>query len=280
MGKSAFIFDDVRITPDRQIGLHSYNNWELSYVLTGSGTRTIGDYTEPFHAGEIILIPPNIPHVWRFNPEDTDEDGNIANISVYFETPLIDSLRTVIPEVSDALGRIGMLDHAVSYKGEKLTAIQRLLYRMRDRTPEKRLPLMLELLIEISDISDGVYAGRKSSLTRPERRLESVRVYCACNYSRRITLDEMSRHVGMNKSAFCTFMRNIAGTSFSEYLNNIRLERAKDMLCNTDCNISEIASDCGFQSVTYFNRLFKRRYDRNPKSLRNMAFGDGSVRQT
>lgn len=266
--KSAFTFDDVRISPDKQIGLHSYNNWELSYVLAGSGTRTIGEHTEPFHSGEIILIPPNIPHVWIFNPADTDADGNIANISVYFETTTLESLGMMIPEMSEALGDIRQLDHAISYKGVQLDMIQKLLHRMRGMSPERRVPRMMELLIEISDIADSVYAGRKSTLTRTERRLESVRVYCSCNYGRQITLEEISRHVGMNKSAFCTFMRNNANMSFSEFLNDMRLESARVMLCNTDHSIAEIASDCGFQSVTYFNRLFKNRYNLSPTQMR------------
>lgn len=269
MKKSAFIFDDVSLTPDRQIGLHSYDNYELSYVLTGSGSRTIGEHTEQFRPGEIILIPPNIPHVWRFDPADTDEDGNIANISVYFDTPTLESLRVILPELTDVIARIEELDHAVSYKGEKLEAIRKLLLDMRGKTPEDRMPLMMKLLIEVSDISGSIYAGRENTLTRTERRLESVRVYCACNYNRRITLDEISRHAGMNKSAFCTFMRNNAGASFSEYLNGIRLERAQVMLRNTDRSISEIAMECGFQSVTYFNRLYRRKYRRTPKETRN-----------
>lgn len=268
MNKCAFIFDDVRLSPDRQIGLHSYNNWELSYVLTGSGTRTIGEHTEPFRSGEIILIPPNIPHVWRFTPDDTDADGYIANISVYFDTPALESLGILIPELSGVMGRVEQLDHAVSYTGEKLNAIQQLMFSMRGKTPVDRVPLMMELLIEISDVADSIYAGKRSCLTRTERRLEAVRVYCACNYSRQITLDEISRHVGMNKSAFCTFMRNNTDSSFSEYLNDIRLEKARTMLFNTDHSISGIAVDCGFQNVTYFNRLFKKRFNLTPKEIR------------
>ncbi len=268
MNKCAFIFDDVRLSPDRQIGLHSYNNWELSYVLTGSGTRTIGEHTEPFRSGEIILIPPNIPHVWRFTPDDTDADGYIANISVYFDTPALESLGILIPELSGVMGRIEQLDHAVSYTGEKLNAIQQLMFSMRGKTPVDRVPLMMELLIEISDVADSIYAGKRSCLTRTERRLEAVRVYCACNYSRQITLDEISRHVGTNKSAFCTFMRNNTDSSFSEYLNDIRLEKARTMLFNTDHSISGIAVDCGFQNVTYFNRLFKKRFNLTPKEIR------------
>lgn len=58
------MFDDVCLTPDRQIGRHSHPQWELSHVICGAGTRTIGDLTEPMTENEIILIPPNIPHEW------------------------------------------------------------------------------------------------------------------------------------------------------------------------------------------------------------------------
>lgn len=78
----------------------------------------------------------------------------------------------------------------------------------------------------------------------------------------------MSRHVGMNKSSFCSFMRKQTGMTLSEYINNVRLDRAKEKLKHTDYNISEIALSCGFQNVTYFNRLFRARFGTTPKSIR------------
>lgn len=268
MMKSAFIFDDVCIPPEKQIGMHSHPRWELSYVVCGSGKRTIGDLTEPFGPGEIILIPPGIPHVWRFNPAETDADGNIANLSVFFESSLPESMIGLFPEMAGPLARIESLEHAISYKGKQYQTILRLLKLMRGKTPETRFPVMMELLIAISHTSCGICAGCNTSLSRAELRLEKVRVYCACNYSRPITIDEISRHVGMNKSAFCTFMRHSAGTTFSKYVNDIRLERAKDKLRHTDSVIAEIALGCGFQNVTYFNRLFRKKYGCSPTDFR------------
>lgn len=269
MEKYAFLYDDVCIPRERQIGLHSHSRWELSYVVCGAGVRTIGDYTEPFIKEEIILIPPGIPHVWQFDPAVTDVNGNIGNISVFWNSALIDRMRDIFPEIAKPLGRIELLDHAIAYQGKQYQTILHLLKLMRGKTAEKRLPVMIDLLLAISDISDSICNGHNSSLTRNEQRLEKVRVYCACNYSRQITLDEMSRHVGMNKSAFCTFMRHSAGMTFSEYLNNIRLERAKDKLLHTEYAIFEIAAFCGFQNVTYFNRLFRRKYGCTPKEIRS-----------
>lgn len=268
MEENAFLYDDVCIPPERQIGLHSHSRWELSYVVCGTGVRTIGDNTEPFTNEEIILIPPGMPHVWHFDPSVTDSSGNIANISVFWDSALIERMRAIFHEIANSLERIESLDHAIAYRGKRYQTIQHLLTLMRGKTAEKRLPVMIDLLLAISDISDSICIGRNSTLTRNEQRLEKVRIYCACNYSGQITLDEMSRHVGMNKSAFCTFMRHSAGMTFSEYFNNIRLERAKDKLLHTDCAISEIAAICGFQNVTYFNRLFRLKYGCTPKEIR------------
>ncbi len=268
MQKCAFIFDDVRIPPERQIGMHSHSQWELSCVVCGAGVRTIGDFTEPFRQGEIILVPPDIPHVWRFDPAVTDAGGNIANMSVFFDSSLTGAMRDIFPEMEDALVRIESLGHAVAYQGAQYQTIRRLLELMRGRTPEQRFPLMMELLIAISDFSESICTGRGRALTRAEQRLENVRVYCACNYDRQITLDEISRHVGMNKSAFCTFMRHNARMTFSEYLNSLRLERAQDKLLHTDCGVAEIAVICGFQNVTYFNRLFRKKYGCPPTAVR------------
>ena len=62
----SFHFDYVKIYWDEQVTFHEQKSWELSYVITGSGQRIIGDTIEPFSRNEIILIPPDIPHCWSF----------------------------------------------------------------------------------------------------------------------------------------------------------------------------------------------------------------------
>lgn len=269
MKNTAFTFDDVRIPPDRQIGLHSHSCWELSYVVWGGGFRTIGDMTESFRQGEVVLIPPAIPHEWRFDPAITDSDGNIANISVFFENHIMESMGDLFPEIAAPLTKIRSLGHAVFYTGETLREISCMMLSMREMPPEKRLPRMIDLLLSISDISGSRFAGKGIPLSRTEQRLEKIRVYCACNYDRQITLDEVSRYVGMNKSSLCTFLRRHTGTTLSEYVNHMRLDRAKEKLMHTDRNIAEIALACGFQNVTYFNRLFRARFGCTPRESRS-----------
>lgn len=264
----AFIFDDVVIKPDRQIGTHFHSCWELSYVISGEGIRTIGNLTEPFREGEIVLIPPGMPHIWRFESAITDCDGNIANISIFFERQLIASMKQLFPEMGESLEKIESLGQAVAFCGASYTDISEILLAMRGIPAERRVPKMIELLLVISNSLEGRFVGRNSFMTRTEQRLEKVRIYCMCNYARSITLTELSQYIGMNRSSFCTFMRRQTGMTFSQYLNRIRLDYAEEKLLYTDCNVAEIAMSCGFQNVTYFNRLFRKRYGCSPKMIR------------
>lgn len=271
MTRPAFVFDDVRVTPDRQIGRHSHHTWELACVLCGSGTRTVGDISAPIDPGEVILIPPDIPHKWQFDPSHTDADGCIANICVFFEPHIIDALDDTFPEMKSALTSIKSFTHALSYTGDARREILTLMMSMRGLDSAHRLPKMIALILLLSDTAQCRAAGSVGAMSRAERRMERIRVYCACNYGRSVTLDEVARHVGMNKSALCTFMRRHTGMSLSQYLNNMRLDRAREKLTHTDGTIAEIAMDCGFQNVTYFNRLFRARYGTTPKSVRAMG---------
>ena len=72
--------------------------WELSYVITGSGTRIVGDLMETFSNGEVVLIPPNIPHCWSFDKNIHDDKGKIENITIIFPDSLFDKCAYVFPE--------------------------------------------------------------------------------------------------------------------------------------------------------------------------------------
>lgn len=268
MNKWAFTFDDVCVTPDCQIGCHSHPRWELSLLICGAGLRTIGDVTEPMAEEEIILIPPDIPHVWQFDPSHTDAEGNIVNISIFFEMSTLDSLSIIFPEFQCVVDKLKSLTVALNIKGEAYQKAYKLLISMRGASAAARLPRMIELLQTVADAENFISVGRNNTLSRMEQRLEKVRIFCSCNYMREISLGEMATHAGMNKSAFCTFMRRHTGMSLTEFVNDIRLQKAMEMLCHSDKNIAEIAYDVGFTNVSYFNRLFRKKYNHTPKSVR------------
>ena len=259
-----YYFDHVKLKPDKQIVLHTQESWELSCVVTGCGEREIGDVCQPFKSGDLVLVPPGIPHVWHFSPQCTDAHGCIENITLQFEDAFLVRVSQTFPALVPIVRRIRGYADALVFAPAQKKRIIATLRCMCDESDEERASSVVSLLIQMADA--GHYIGhyeRKSDLV--SRWLMQVRVYVSCNYQRLITLDEMAQHVGMNRSAFCTFFRKHAGQTFMNYLNAYRVNMAQRLLAQERMSVTEACFASGFNDLSYFCRIF-RRYKGYPPS--------------
>jgi len=264
----SFTYDSVHLAPSEQIGLHSQESWELSYIIKGSGSRLIGDRTEPFSSGEVVLIPPEIPHCWYFDGSDVDNRGRIANISMSFKTSILDSLVGLFPEFAPIIDKLKQLNTAVKLGRSKANSIIPILEDMRSQSDDQRVISFLRIIPILASYGSDKVVGARTVENREQERLNDIRIYVICNATRDISLDEMAKHVGMNKSAFCTFFKKSTGKTFTDYLNEYRIELACRLLNQGKLSISEVCFQSGFNSVPYFNRIFKRYKFCSPKEYR------------
>ncbi len=88
------------------------------------------------------------------------------------------------------------------------------------------------------------------------------------NYMQPISLNDMSRALGVGKYHLSRVFSDKINVSFSDYINGIRVSWARNMLLNTNKNITQIAYDCGFQSIRTFNRAFSKVYFISPRDFR------------
>lgn len=271
--KYGFIFDDVHLPPDKQIGRHSQDSWELSLVVMGSGIRSIGDHAEPMKRGEVILVPPHMPHRWIFDDADTDAEGNIHNLTLMFGSDTLVKLGDLLPEfrsIADAI--LGIVD-AIDYHDPVRARIAELMTAMTGLSAQARIPKVFEILSLLATPDRCHSVGGNNTIRSVEQKLNALRIFCTTNFARRITLQSAADHVGMSKSALCTFVRTHIQMTFTEYLNDIRLSKAVELLRDSEMNISTIAYDVGFASVPYFNRVFRNKFGRAPQIYRREIIG-------
>ena len=263
-----YIFDHVRITPDKQIGMHSQSSYELSWIITGSGIRTLGSVAEAFDEGEVVLLPPGLEHQWAFSPEHVDRGGHIENDTLLFSKDFLERVAAAFPIYYDPISKLLSLSEAVLYEDDKREEIIEILSRLDSLGDLERVPLILSLFAILSDSSQ---VRRISSLPRTspvEKRMDKVRVYIFCNYRNRISIDEISSYVGMNRTAFCAFFKKHTGTTFITHLNTFRIEKACEMLQSGGHSISEIATAVGFESLPHFCRTFRQIKGMAPSAFR------------
>ena len=107
------------------------------------------------------------------------------------------------------------------------------------------------------------------------RRFDSVFQIIQEHYAEKISLKELSESVNISDCHFCRTFKQMTGKTTTNYINGVRLEKAAALLEQTNLNITEIAIRCGFDSVNYFSRLFRKYYYTSPTTFRGRIL-DGS----
>lgn len=263
-----FHFDHVHIKWNQQVPLHQQETWELSYIITGSGARIIGDVVENFSKGEVILIPPNIPHCWSFDESVHDCEGNIENITIVFENDFLESCKNLFPELFNRISELQNNENAVSFKDELLEKIQILMTSMIHQNGIERISSFIRLLELISYCKDMQIVGRPVTENKREKKLQEIYLFILSNFQRNISLEEISKSVGMQKSSFCVFFKKMTGKSFFTYLTEFRIESSCQMLLKTKLSIAEICIASGFNDIPYYNRVFKKSKKVTPTQFR------------
>jgi len=256
--ESHFLYDHVRLHPKEQIDLHTQKSWEISWIIKGSGMRSVGDTTVPFTSGEVILIPPGMTHCWYFDDTATDRRGKTENVALFFTTELMRHSATLFPEMTPALEKLIARKEAIAFHGAHRERLIRLLRAMDDADDAARVPLLLQVWLAAAGADELSIAGRTSGGNRVTERLDAVRIFSISNIGRRISVERVAQHVGMNKAAFCTFFKQHTGKTYITYLNELRISRACELLAKGSMSVSEVCWACGFDGLPYFCRLFKR----------------------
>ena len=267
----SFNFDWVHVACNEQITVHQQNTWELSYIITGSGRRMIGDRIEMFSAGEAILIPPNIPHCWTFDEKFTDSEGKIENITIEFSNSFLEKCKNTLPELSEAVLILQNTANAIAFSGETLHKIQQLLISMVNQNRLERLASFILLFALISQHKDTRNVGNHIVSENDNNTLKRVELYVMNHFPHEIRLEDIARFAGFGKSGFCVFFRKMKGKTFFAFLTEFRINSACQMLQTTDLSISEICFLCGFRDLPYFNRTFKKIKRMTPTEFRRLT---------
>lgn len=261
-------YHDVKMKPREQIGTHLQSSWELDLVLTGSGERCICGNRAMFSRGDLVLIPPEVEHRWDFCTEDTDDDGEIHNITFIFTDSFVERLGETLPAIRSALISFFSQKKISVFHGKNRKMIESLLVRMADMPPERRAVLIPELLMTLCRCEDVETFGVRQRQSETDKRAERLMIYCVCNYMKNISISSAARHIGVNKSTVCRIVKERFGVTFTSYVNGLRLRQASYLLEATDSAISTIVYECGFNNISYFNKLFKEEYGVTPLQFR------------
>lgn len=268
----SFSYRHERLWYQDEFPYHQHPEYELTVVFSGNGQRVTNDYTEPFNEGEVVVLPPYLPHGWVYDKALCAPDGMVENGSLQFGEEFLSQLSQVSPEFLPVVRFYKGLRQAIEITGGTAVKVRGLLAGFdRLAEPEQFVAMLHVLLLVALDghcrpIGPGKFQGTK--IHRNKQRLQAIYKYIVENYHRKITLSEIASFASMNKTAFCLFFKKATNESFVAYLNLYRLQIACTMLTRSSKTISEICYAVGFTDIPYFNRAFKQRYGLSPTQYR------------
>lgn len=106
--------------------------------------------------------------------------------------------------------------------------------------------------------------AKANSLKRFDAVLQTIRA----RYAEKITVNDLAQSAHITVFYFCRIFKQITGKTFTEYLNETRLEKSTEYLKKEDLNITEVALKSGFDSVNFYSRLFRKKYHMSPKTFK------------
>lgn len=250
--------------------LHSHEELELNFIMNAKGARRIiGDHMSEIEDLELVLVGSNLPHVWQTHKCKGKE---IKEITIQFHKDLFDERflrRNQMNFIRTMLER--------SAKGILFSrqTIEQIRPRLTILSQKQGFDSVLELLSILHDLSvsrnmhtlsDATFSNAEWSYN--SRRIDKAFEYMNQNFQKNVTLGEISRLVNMAEVSFSRFFKARTGITFSDSLLELRLGQASRLLIDTTQSVSEVAYNCGFNNISNFNRLFKKKKGCTPKEFR------------
>lgn len=255
--------------------LHAHSEYELTFIVSGSGEYVIGRSVGGFGRGSLLLCPPNLLHGWRSDGGAGGGSGVMGIVLRFRKESLpkglmnlaeMASLRRLLSEVGDGLW------FEVSDR-DRLRLRLRSIHRAQGALRLARFYVALELIATYR--RRQVVGGdiHKDDLApRSVARFAAARRYLNEHFRQDIGRADLARHLGLNETAFSRFFHEASGTTFVDYLSNLRVQHAATALGNRrDLSIADIAEQSGFKNLSSFHRQFKKRLGITPKAYRSAA---------
>ena len=261
----------ARFKTEFNFPVHYHEEYELNFIENASGVRrVVGSSIEEIDSLELVLVGPNIPHAW-FTYKCKSE--SIFEITIQFHRDLFHEIflkRNQLNFIRNLFER--------SLKGVSFSrrTIERVAPRLKALAEKEGFESVLDLMAVLHELSLSPDSRTLSDdvtyntelIYNDSERVEKVVAFINENFSRTIRLAEAAELVEMAETAFSRFFKAKTGITFVDYLNDIRIGHASRLLIDTISPIAEIAQECGFTSLTNFNRIFKKRKGLVPKDFR------------
>lgn len=246
---------------------HFHPEYELVYIEGSNGTRHVGKHISTYALNDLVLIGSNIPHLNFDYGIKTTYQKEVLHISESFKEQIFKQ----VEELESIYRLFEISQYGIAFHGETKKVVgeqMKQLYRLNafDQFIEViQILRLLALSNEFELLHKQPIYNRKGQ--KQQARLQKVYAFIDENYRHKIKVSDVAKTINLGKEAFCRYFKQHSGNTFTAFLNQYRITQAKRLLLSGK-NVSEACYASGFESLSYFNRTFKKISGDNPSQFK------------
>ncbi|MCL6606058.1 MAG: AraC family transcriptional regulator [Paenibacillus sp.] len=256
-----------RVVESYDLHEHRHDFLEISYVSEGSGTHIMGESSLPVNQGDIFWLPVGTSHVFRPASLSRQQPLIVYNCILSIEA-VVSTLKS-FPGGEPLLAMLSNQEfrHYKDPYGEFQRMFQRLHYEYNTIRSGREIAIYTDV-IQLLLFLHRLDAEPQDGAAPLSIRLEAVLNELHARFHSRITVKEMALKTGVSQRQFLRLFSRQTGMTMSDYLQAIRISEACELLRTTDRKVSDIASAVGYQDISHFYAIFKKKTGVAPRSFR------------
>lgn len=251
---------------------HFHPEFELVYIEGATATRHVGNHISTFYDSDLVLIGSGIPHLnFDYGGVKSEYGKEVLHIKPSFRDNFIASF----PELKNINRLIELSKYGIAFKGKTKTEIGEQMKQLHLLPPFEFFMRVLNILKQLSTSNEfevlhkTPYINTYSS--KEQSRIREIYALVDQRYKEHITVSEVAQICYLSKEAFCRYFKKATNSTFINFLNQYRITQAKRLLLMGK-NVSEACFSCGFESLSYFNRTFKKITGENPSEFKKRLY--------
>lgn len=242
---------------------HYHPEYELVFVEATNGIRHVGQHISSYMESDLVLIGPNIPHL-NF---DYGVKTEYRQIVVQLKENFLGDAFNETPELSGIQKLFDRAYLGLSFTGKTKETVAAKLRIMHSLNHFEQLLCLLEIFQVLATSKEVIELNESDTSIKlflnDKIRMGAIYKYIHANYNETPDVNKVAASVHLSTAAFCRYFKKQTKMTFTDFVNQYRITQAKTLLLQ-DKTISETCYEVGFESLSYFNKLFKRITGENP----------------
>ncbi|HEV7348244.1 AraC family transcriptional regulator [Telluribacter sp.] len=236
---------------------HFHPEYEIVYVEGASGTRHIGSHISRYQGSDLVFMGPNIPHL-NF---DYGVRTDCEQVIVQMKDDFLGKDFLAAPELGAVHRLFEQARHGLSFHGDTKRVVGERLKKLIALPPFEQLIELLQLFQLLATTEEVTRLNTQpveyNYNLKEQQRMKRLYAFIEENFKRKIELREVAGLTNLSEAAFCRYFRKLTRMTFTEFLNQYRINQARQLLL-LDHNVTEACYESGFESLSYFNKTFKK----------------------